>query len=87
MALDKKGTLYLGDQCLNQVEEYSKGSTTLKRTITDGSSAPTGIAIDKSGTLYVSELGSSEIEEVRRRQHIADQDDNRHVGALWDLAR
>ncbi|MGC2407095.1 MAG: hypothetical protein WA431_11870 [Candidatus Cybelea sp.] len=63
MALDKKGTLYLGDQCLNQVEEYSKGSTTLKRTITDGSSAPTGIAIDKSGTLYVSELGSSEIEE------------------------
>ena len=63
MALDKKGTLYLGDQCLNQVEEYSKGSTTLKTTITDGSSAPTGIAIDKSGTLYVSELGSSEIEE------------------------
>lgn len=63
MALDKKGTLYLGDQCLNQVEEYPKGSTTLKTTITNGSTYPTGIAIDKNGTLYVSELGNGEIEE------------------------
>jgi DNA-binding beta-propeller fold protein YncE len=63
MALDKKGTLYLGDQCANQVEEYPKGSTTLKTTITNGSSYPTGIAIDKHGTLYVSELGNGEVEE------------------------
>jgi DNA-binding beta-propeller fold protein YncE len=63
MAVDKKGTLYLGDQCANQVEEYAKGSTTIKTTITDGSSAPTGIAIDKSGTLYVSELGDGDVEE------------------------
>ncbi len=54
MALDKKKTLYLADSCLSQVEEYSKGSTTLKTTITDGISFPLGVAIDKNNTLYVS---------------------------------
>ncbi|MFY9739773.1 MAG: hypothetical protein WAK11_12070 [Candidatus Cybelea sp.] len=63
MALDKKKTLYLADQCLNQVEEYPKGSTTLKTTITDGLSAPTGLAIDKNNTLYVSLVESGEIQE------------------------
>jgi len=54
LTLDKKKTLYLVDKCLNQVEEYSKGSTTLKRTISDGISTPIGVAIDKDNTLYVS---------------------------------
>ena len=55
LALDKKGTLYVADNCGgNDVEEYAKGSTTLKTTITDGISNPLGLAIDKSGTLYVS---------------------------------
>ena len=54
MTLDKKATLYLADSCLSQVEEYAKGSTTLKTTITDGIEYPLGVAIDKSGTLYVS---------------------------------
>jgi DNA-binding beta-propeller fold protein YncE len=57
MTLDKKGTLYLADLCLSQVEEYAKGSTTLTATITDGISYPLGVAIDKSGTLYVSTDG------------------------------
>ncbi|HEY1868419.1 MAG TPA: hypothetical protein VGG70_08965, partial [Candidatus Cybelea sp.] len=55
MAIDKKGTLYVADNCFSgDVEEYPKGSTTLKTTITDGISYPLGLAIDKSGTLYVS---------------------------------
>jgi DNA-binding beta-propeller fold protein YncE len=54
LALDKKKTLYLADSCLSQVEEYSKGSTTLKTTITDGIQYPLGVAIDKNNTLYVS---------------------------------
>ena len=48
---------------LEQVEEYPKGSTTLKTTITDGLSAPTGLAIDKNNTLYVSLVESGEIQE------------------------
>jgi DNA-binding beta-propeller fold protein YncE len=56
MATDKKGkTLYVVDNCGgNDVEEYAKGSTTLKTTITDGVSNPLGAAVDKHGTLYVS---------------------------------
>jgi hypothetical protein len=57
MALDKKKTLYLADSCLSQIEEYAKGSTTLKTTITDGISYPLGVAIDKHNTLYVSTSG------------------------------
>jgi hypothetical protein len=56
LAIDKKGTLYVADNCFSgDVEEYPKGSTTLKTTITDGISYPLGLAIDKSGTLYVSD--------------------------------
>ena len=58
MAMNKKKTLFLVDSCLSQVEEYSKGSTTLGTTITNGLSYPLGIAIDKQQTLYVSK-GSS----------------------------
>jgi hypothetical protein len=55
LAADKKGTLYVADNCSgNDVEEYAKGSTTLKTKITDGISNPLGLAIDKSQTLYVS---------------------------------
>jgi hypothetical protein len=55
LAVDKKGTLYVADNCDgNDVEEYPKGSTTLKKTITDGISNPLGAAIDQNGTLYVS---------------------------------
>ena len=55
LAVDKKGTLYVADNCGgNDVEEYAKGSTTLKKTITDGISNPLGVAVDGSGTLYVS---------------------------------
>jgi|HubBroStandDraft_6_1064221.scaffolds.fasta_scaffold87901_2 hypothetical protein len=58
VAADKKGTIYVADNCpsgsfLGDIEEYPKGSTTLKTTITDGVSDPLGVAIDKSGTLYV----------------------------------
>ena len=61
MATDKKGkTLYVVDNCGgNDVEEYAKGSTTLKTTITDGISNPLGAAIDKNGTLYVSNYPAS----------------------------
>jgi hypothetical protein len=58
MAMNKKKTLFLVDSCLNQVEEYPKGSTTLGTTISSGLSFPLGVAIDKAQTLYVSE-GSS----------------------------
>ena len=56
MATDKRRrTLYVVDNCGgNDVEEYAKGSTTLKTTITDGVSNPLGAAVDKHGTLYVS---------------------------------
>jgi hypothetical protein len=55
MATDKNGTLYVADNCGgNDVEEYAKGSTTLKTKITNGVSNPLGLAIDSSGTLYVS---------------------------------
>lgn len=55
MASDKHGTLYVADNCGgNDVEEYAKGSTTLKTKITDGVDNPLGLAIDSSGTLYVS---------------------------------
>jgi hypothetical protein len=59
LVADKKGTLYVADNCpttgfTGDVEEYPKGSTTLKTTITDGISDPLGLAMDKSQTLYVS---------------------------------
>ncbi|HXB82854.1 MAG TPA: hypothetical protein VNU22_05840 [Candidatus Acidoferrum sp.] len=58
LAADKKGTIYVADNCpsgsfTGDVEEFPKGSTTRKTTITDGISSPLGIAVDKSGTLYV----------------------------------
>ena len=54
MAMDTHGTLYVVDNCGgNDVEEYAKGSTTLKTTITDGISNPLGAAVDKNNTLYV----------------------------------
>jgi len=54
MAMDTHGTLYVVDNCGgNDVEEYAKGSTTLKATITDGISNPLGAAVDKNNTLYV----------------------------------
>jgi DNA-binding beta-propeller fold protein YncE len=55
LAMDKKGTLYVADNCaVGDVEEYPKGSTTEKVAITDGISYPLGLAMDKKGTLYVS---------------------------------
>jgi hypothetical protein len=68
LAADKKGTIYVADNCASgsfrgDVEEYAKGSTTLKTTITDGVSDPLGIAIDKSGTLYVTGYPGGSISE------------------------
>jgi DNA-binding beta-propeller fold protein YncE len=55
LAADKKGTLYVSDECNgNDVEEFPKGSTIEKTIITDGTDSPSGLAIDKKGTLYVS---------------------------------
>ena len=55
LATDQRGTLYTADNCQgNDVEEYAKGSTTLKSKITNGISNPLGLAIDAHGTLYVS---------------------------------
>ncbi|HVN68544.1 MAG TPA: hypothetical protein VMU38_02680 [Candidatus Binatia bacterium] len=55
LVADKSGTIYVADNCGgNDVEEFPKGSTTLKTTITDGISNPLGLAMDESGTLYVS---------------------------------
>jgi hypothetical protein len=64
VAADKRGKLYVADNCpgfyfTGDVEEYPKGSTTLKTTITNGISAPEGLAIDKQGTLYVSNYPAS----------------------------
>jgi hypothetical protein len=59
-AMDKAGTYYVADNCGgNDVEEYAKGSTTLKVAITDGISNPLGLAIDANGTLYVSNYPAS----------------------------
>jgi sugar lactone lactonase YvrE len=60
LAADKDGTLYVADNCGgNDVEEYAKGSTTLKTKITDGIDNPLGLAIDTNGTLYVSNYPAS----------------------------
>jgi DNA-binding beta-propeller fold protein YncE len=60
LAMDKKGTLYVADNCGgNDVEEYPKGSTTEKLAITNGVSNPLGAAVDKKGTLYVSNFPAS----------------------------
>lgn len=62
LALDKKGTLYVADECSgNDIEEFPKGSTTEKTAIT-GISNPSGLAIDSNQTLYVSTYPAS-IEE------------------------
>lgn len=55
IAADKKGTIYVADNCaVGDVEEFPKGSTTMSKAITDGISYPLGLAMDKSQTLYVS---------------------------------
>jgi DNA-binding beta-propeller fold protein YncE len=55
LAMNKSGTLYVADNCaVGDVEEYSKGSTTMKAAITDGISYPLGLAIDSKENLYVS---------------------------------
>lgn len=52
---DKSGTIYVADNCSgNDVEEFPKGSTTLKTSITSGISNPLGLAMDKNQNLYVS---------------------------------
>lgn len=62
LATDKKGTLYVADECNgNDIEEFPRGSTTEKTAIT-GISDPSGLAIDTHGTLYVSTYPAS-IEE------------------------
>lgn len=54
LAMDKKGTLYVSDECNgNDIEEFPRGSTTEKVEIT-GLNDPSGLAIDSKGTLYVS---------------------------------
>jgi len=60
LAADKKGTLYVANNCGgNDVELYAKGSTSMKSSITNGVSNPLGLAIDKSGTLFVSNYPAS----------------------------
>ncbi|MGC2405322.1 MAG: hypothetical protein WA431_02840 [Candidatus Cybelea sp.] len=60
LAVDKKGALYVADNCGgNDVELYPKGSTTMKSSITDGISNPLGLAIGKKGTLFVSNYPAS----------------------------
>jgi DNA-binding beta-propeller fold protein YncE len=60
LAIDKKGTIYVADNCGgNDVELYPKGSTTMKSSITDGIANPLGLAIDKKGTLFVSNYPAS----------------------------
>lgn len=55
LAMDKSGTLYVADNCApGDVEEYAKGSTTMKAAITNGISYPLGLAIDSKQNLYVS---------------------------------
>ncbi|MBV8499801.1 MAG: hypothetical protein JO003_11170 [Candidatus Eremiobacteraeota bacterium] len=63
LAIDQRtGSLYVADECNgNDIEEFPKGSTTEKKTIS-GISNPSGLAIDKYGTLYVSTYPAS-IEE------------------------
>ncbi len=66
LAMDRKGTLYVADNCSgNDIEEYPKGSTTEKVILTDGVSNPLGLAIDRRGTLYVSNYPAA-IEEYKK---------------------
>jgi DNA-binding beta-propeller fold protein YncE len=59
-AADKEGTLYVADSCTpNDVEEYAKGSSKLKTTITDGIDNPEGLAMSGNDTLYVSNSNST----------------------------
>lgn len=56
IAADKSGTIYVADNCaVGDVEEYPKGSTTMKTAITDGISYPLGLAFDSQQNLYVSD--------------------------------
>ena len=60
LAMNKHGTLFVADNCGgNDVEEYAKGKTTMKTSITTGISNPLGVAIDAAGTLYVSNYPAS----------------------------
>jgi hypothetical protein len=65
LALDKKGTLYVADECVTpgNIGEFPKGSTTEKTAIT-GINAPSGLTIDSNGVLYVSTYPAS-IEEFK----------------------
>src|SRR6516164_2489405 len=60
LVADTSGTIYVADNCGgNDVEEYAKGSATLKKSITTGISNPLGLAMDKSQNLYVSNYPAS----------------------------
>jgi hypothetical protein len=53
IATDGRGNVYVALFNSSTVDEFSRGATTLVKTITNDIYKPTGVAVDERGTLYV----------------------------------
>jgi len=64
VALDRNGTLYVGNNGTKSITVYPLGKTAPTLTMSDGSTMPYGIAITNNGTVYAAGRGNPAVIDV-----------------------